>query len=105
MASEVTCDDDYIVISELSDESGVDEKSAHAIPVSDSSGKQTLSYASCDDDKVKSDDIKTECHVPVQQTDTALQSTNEANVNLSCGSQNQSKHCKSVKGHVYKNKK
>ena len=92
MASEVNADDDCIVISELSDENGADEKAARAISVPDSSGRQALLTRSCDD-KMKSDDVKTECHVPVQQTGAALQSVSETSINSSCGSQNSSKHC------------
>lgn len=99
MACEVAGDDEYIVISELSDESGVDEKSVCASSVADTCEKQTLSSSSCNEKK-NSDDAKNECHLPVQETGTAYQSTNEANVNSSssCGLQNP-KTCKNC-GHV-----
>jgi len=94
MTHEVTGDDEYIVISELSDENGVDEKSACAISAADTCEKQPLSSSSCNDKK-NSDDVKAESHFPVQETGTAYQSTNEANVNSSssCGLENPSKYC------------
>jgi len=91
MASEVTTDSDCIVISELSDESGADEKSAQNISVSDSVWKQTLPSSSCND-QMKFDYVETECNLPVQQTGNMLQSTNDLDVTSSQGSQNQSKH-------------
>jgi len=90
MTSEVPRDEDCIVISELSDENGVDEKSSGAMSVSESFERQTVSSKSREE-KMKCDYVETECHLPVQ-TGTALQSTSETSVNSSCDSQNLSKH-------------
>ena len=87
--------DDCILIDDGSDEKHVEEKSAQAISVpssSDETEKQTSSTKLSKSRIVLIDDEVSIKNEHLQQSGTALQPTEAANINSSCHSQTQSKH-------------